>query len=462
MANPLVCGPLAYELNESSWLSASSAQYGLERLWALVSGGAEHAVEPLLSFAACSSQAPHQLIAMKEEELPYLTLSELLPKGASTPLQEHTLPALFLVGSNKSLPVMELRDERSVHFNVDLVATTFFMLSRWEETSTDVSDEHGRFPAHASVAYRHGFLERPIVDEWAMVVRAWIERLSPGWHAQRSGFKVQLSHDLDHPLRYPSAMSVLRHTAGAGVYGPGIREAWREVYQGVNSLRNWRSDPFYKGLSHLMTMSEEFGVSSAFYFMATTKSAFDEGYNLAKHPYRDILAEVAERGHEVGLHASYNAYGDAGRLMEEKRRLESCLGKKVQGGRHHYLRFKASDSWRTWEEVGFGYDSTVGYADHAGFRCGTCSPFPVYDVARNQTLKLVEVPLVVMEGSLAGSRDMHTSPSEVESTILALARRCHAVDGTFTLLWHNSSFHGPLWQGMGTVYHRVLLGLVGM
>jgi len=40
------------------------------------------------------------------------------------------------------------------------------MLTRYEEVVKSVKDEHERFPARASLAYREGFLMRPIVNEY--------------------------------------------------------------------------------------------------------------------------------------------------------------------------------------------------------------------------------------------------------------------------------------------------------
>ena len=40
------------------------------------------------------------------------------------------------------------------------------MLSRYEELITKDRDQHNRFPATASVAFKAGFLDRPIVSEY--------------------------------------------------------------------------------------------------------------------------------------------------------------------------------------------------------------------------------------------------------------------------------------------------------
>src|SRR5690606_13884396 len=49
----------------------------------------------------------------------------------------------------------------------DIFAASFYLLSRYEEYLPYVKDAHGRFPAEESLAFKHGFLRKPLVDIWA-------------------------------------------------------------------------------------------------------------------------------------------------------------------------------------------------------------------------------------------------------------------------------------------------------
>ena len=48
------------------------------------------------------------------------------------------------------------------------------------------------------------------------------------------------------------------------------------------------------------------------------------------------------------------------------------VDQKKFGGRMHYLRIKWPTTLYFWEKAKFAYDSSMGYADLPGFRCGTC------------------------------------------------------------------------------------------
>ena len=87
-------------------------------------------------------------------------------------------------------------------------------------------------------------------------------------------------------------------------------------------------------------------------------------------------------------------------FLAEKSSVDSALKVVARGGRQHYLRFDVSSTWKFWEKGGFAYDSTVGYAEHEGFRCGTCHPYVPFIIDEDRVCRVQEVPLIVMDGTL--------------------------------------------------------------
>ena len=110
-----------------------------------------------------------------DPKVPYLKSCNLL---FETTIEEQVcrcfeyegLPVLFPVfGRDQALPF-------------DPLAAIFYMLSRYEEYLPHRRDEHGRFLAKESLAYRHGFLNKAVVDRWAMMVRDVLLRYYPDMH----------------------------------------------------------------------------------------------------------------------------------------------------------------------------------------------------------------------------------------------------------------------------------------
>lgn len=105
----------------------------------------------------------------------------------------------------------------------------------------------------------------------------------------------------------------------------------------------------------------------------------------------------------------------------------------------HYLRWSHPKTLREWGRAGLSYDSTLGYADRPGFRCGTCYDYPAYDLERDEQLDLRIRPLVVMECTITAERYMGLGEDEgALAKFSKLKSACSAVAGRFEILWHNS------------------------
>lgn len=75
----------------------------------------------------------------------------------------------------------------------------------------------------------------------------------------------------------------------------------------------------------------------------------------------------------------------------------------------------------------------------------------MFDIEQNRELDLWEFPLIVMDQTLRLYREL--TPEQSEKRIIELAQRCKQVEGTFTLLWHNTALHEP-WHLWSEAYKR--------
>ena len=105
----------------------------------------------------------------------------------------------------------------------------------------------------------------------------------------------------------------------------------------------------------------------------------------------------------------------------------------------HYLRWDQRVTPTALANAGLHYDSTLGYADHPGFRCGTCHPFPYFDIDQGVATNLLIRPLVAMECTVLAKRylGLGATPDAFE-VFAGLKQACRRVGGEFSLLWHNS------------------------
>lgn len=332
--------------------------------------------------------------------------------------------------------------ENAIRLGLDIAGSSFLILTRFEEVVLPDRDEHDRFPARASLAYQEGFLERPIVDEYVEILWRCIQRLWPSLKRKERSYQIHLSWDVDNPFGAANKpwVQVLRGMAGDLVKRKDLRIAYCRFM--AKHGKNPDIDPF-NTFDFIMDVSEQHGLKSAFYFKAgSTNSQFDEDYALESPWIQGLLRHIHERDHEIGLHTSYEAYRDPLQIQLEFRAFLGVMDKlgirqQIWGGRQHYLRFEVPTTWQAWEEAGLNYNATVGFADHVGFRCGTCHEFTVFNLKTKKTLRLRERPLIAMDGTLLSQQYMALRPKQVLERIERLSNTCRQYGGTFSLLWHN-------------------------
>ena len=335
------------------------------------------------------------------------------------------------------------------HIAYDILGLTYWMLTRQEEVGRTDLDNHGRFPATASHAYKCDYLERPIVDEWLHVLGQVIAKTWVGIALSQHQFSMKVSHDVDAPSRYgfASAKGLLRAMAGDMLKRSDIKNPLRAPWIRLNTVNALHaSDPF-NTFEWIMDLSDQHGLTSAFYFICGRTSKMDADYEPGHPAIRALMSRIHQRGHELGLHPSFNTYQSSEAITAEARRLfkiasEEGIQQQQWGGRMHYLRWEHPTTLRAWADAGMDYDSTLGYADRPGFRCGTCFEYPAFDPVAGEILKLRVRPLVVMECSVIDSCYLGLGTGEAARAKFAqLKDACRTVDGCFTLLWHNSRLH---------------------
>lgn len=348
------------------------------------------------------------------------------------------------------------------HIGYDVLGLVYWVLSRQEEVGRTDLDSHGRFPAVSSHAFKHGYLERPIVDEWFHVLGLVMRRVWPELEFRKHAFSVTLSHDVDTPSLYGfkpwpiigrmmAGDLLKRHDVRSCIKAPVIKLGTRSVLH--------TADP-YNTFDWIMDHAESQGLRNAFYFICGRTDPLRDADYEPEHPaIRHLMRRIHARGHEIGLHPSYASYIAPSVIAGESERLRRVAGEEgiVQsrwGGRMHYLRWKQPVTLRAWADAGMDYDSTLGYADRPGFRCGTCFEYPAFDPVADEMLPLRIRPLIAMECAIINSMYLGLGTSEkAQQKFNVLKSACAAVGGCFTLLWHNSSLDS---QQLRQLYYDVV------
>ena len=343
-------------------------------------------------------------------------------------------------------PNISVSSDISIEF--DLFGTIFFMLSRFEELVFSARDEHGRFAASSSIAHKYGFLDRPIVDEYVELLWASISNLWPSLKRKRYKPQVFISCDVDTPFdpTVRNAYQLARTCFADIVKRKSLSEAIQRIQRYSHNLKgDYRFDSNYT-FDWYMDVCERSGQKAAFYFIPTSLETNNGYYELRDSVIRDLLKKIDHRGHEIGVHGSYQTYRDGSKLIKQKQLLDSTLNEigikqKVKGNRQHYLRWDSSITPDLLDSAGFEYDTTGGYADHAGFRFGTSHEFSMWSWPQKKVLSLKQRPLIAMECTVIDELYMGLGISKKALEYMdGLKKNCVRYNGGFSILWHNSLF----------------------
>ena len=385
-----------------------------------------------------------------QKDLSYLN-EENIPNEVTfikTPFtEEYDIPLIF--GSKE----FEQTDN-SIMCGIDIFASSFYMLTRWEEYAYKERDGHDRFPAHESLAFKNNFLSRPIVNEYVEMLWNMLSHLGVDQERKERLFNLVLTHDVDFTKKYCNALSGIKEIVGDVVKRRDLRKAFLNLKLKCKS--HFLSNDPYNTFDYLMTISEQLGVKSHFFFMGKGETDFDNNYKTTDRFVQSLVKNIKSRGHLIGMHPSYNAFKKNALFQQEKNELENSFDSEIKFGREHYLRFEVPTTWQIWNDNEMEWDSTMGYADKEGFRCGTCYEFPVYNILTQRVLSLKEKPLVVMEGSFMTYQNQ-LSAEEMTKRIIDLISTVKKYNGDFVFLWHNSSFNDKNYLKYRDVYERVLL-----
>jgi len=309
------------------------------------------------------------------------------------------------------------------------------LFTRKEEYSSKNLDEHGR------VLYAQKDLKKAFEPE---VSRYLVEHGMKIEFPENKTFAVCLTHDVDDI--YPPLSHMLLSSAhclrNLNFQGSAAQFLWK--------FRGLEHSPYFN-LSEIMDLEESFGAKSSFYFIAAEADPIRFRYDIEDIGHH--LGEVSDRGWEVGLHGGYYSFDNLEAIKKEKKRLEVVLGKKVLGFRNHYLRFKTPDSWEILADANFMYDSTFGHSNSAGFRNGMCHPFRPYNLKEDREIRILEIPLVIMDVALFATSKSFEEAWECTKKLIDVTAK---LNGVITLLWHNFVFGCSFRRDWVRLYEKVL------
>jgi hypothetical protein len=376
-----------------------------------------------------------------------------------------------IYGTERSLPLLPLKlwedvpvifgqGTTSMHgetliLHADLIAGTYFLISRYEEmVRPKVRDSHGRFPGKESIPYRAGFIDRPIVEEWGAQLRLMmraqgIEIAEPPAEIR----KVYLTHDVDQLAHYRRTRGMLGGLI-RGIKRKNERKLALKSYFGGVIFDPWYTFPYLYKLDTELQQKLGRDRCEIITFIRSGGGRKKEDKpvsNLAHPDYKLLLKYTRRKKVSVGLHTSYEAGIHPTLVETEKRLLEAFTETGITYNRNHFLNSREPADMQALISAGITDDFSMGYADIAGFRLGTCRPVQWINPHTRRLTPLILHSLAIMDVTLSEKRYMFMNSHDALQYCTSLVETVERFNGEISLLWHNNTV-----EKNASLYHREL------
>lgn len=339
--------------------------------------------------------------------------------------------------------------------HADIIAGTYYLISRYEEmVRRQIRDPHNRFPGKESLPYKAGFIDRPIIEEWGLILRnklreAGLKVSEP----PREIRKVYLTHDVDQIAHYRNFRGMM------GGILRGIKRP-KEAKQAIKSFFGglifdpWYTFPYLFKLDHELRQKMGDNRCEIITFIRSYSGKRKEDkpiVNLAHPDYQTLIRYIKRKKVSIGLHISYEAGCNPGLIPEEKRKLEKFTKREIHYNRNHFLNNREPEDFESLISSGITDDFSMGYADMAGFRLGTCKAVQWINPATKALTNLILHPLLIMDCTLHEKRYMYMNAHDAYQYCTNLIETVSKFNGEVTLLWHNTMV-----EKNSKLYHRKL------
>lgn len=335
-----------------------------------------------------------------------------------------------------------IRKDGQIIVSADIIASTYFLITRYEEcVNRENRGIYGNFAGRESLPYKAGFLMRPIVDEYGKLLRSLLRELGFSVEEPSVGYEhVYLTHDVDQIWQWDNLYRAFRTFIKRCLLGKkNILESFKSCYN-YEKYDSIYTFPWIAELDqNVVKRMEKDNCTSLYFLKAGGTSIYDNLYYKKIAQTKKLISFLKEKGAVIGLHASFSAGENPQKIMEEKKKLEEILGEEIKCNRNHYLCSRNPEDMRFLIDAGITDDFTMGYADVAGFRLGTCRAVKWIDPLLKKITSLTLHPLTVMECTLDSKEYMNLSEEEAYQVICKLLDIIKKFHGEVVLLWHNSA-----------------------
>jgi hypothetical protein len=374
----------------------------------------------------------------------------------------NNIPILFPISSENNF--FNLIDNNLI-FTDDILKSSFYLLSGYQEYNSEDKDIYGRYPFKQSIQNKLGIIDRPIVNYYFEQIIKGIELFCSKENITFQKKKIfdnfgfLLTHDIDRVDAYNYYIVGYLFKQLIGLTPSQYNKITTlkvfiiSFYHFINIFS--KKNPFWN-FDFLLKVEKENDFRSIF-FVLKKEGKLDARYSIHEERILKLLQYLISEKCEIAIHGTMNSalnYESMKNALDELRQVSNY---NIVGCRQHFLQFHHPQTMIIQENCGLRYDTSLSFAEHEGFRNSYCLPYKIYHFDEDRMIDVWEFPLNIMEVTLFGYRNLNFE--EALESILHLISEIKKFNGVFTLLWHNCFFDEYKYKGISAFYEK-LIGII--
>lgn len=310
-------------------------------------------------------------------------------------------------------------------FPFDIFAAIFYLLSRYEEYLPHEKDMYGRFAHENSIAFKEGFLNKPVINIWLTDFSSSLKKFFPALTFKTKTFNFLPTYDID--IAYSFKHKGFIRNLGGFIKSPSLER--------LAVLAGLKKDPF-DSFDFMDKLHTEFNLNPVYFFLvATSGSLYDKNIS----PYSNAMWQLIKRHakkYRSGLHPSWRSNNNFSILLKEKKILETAGKMEVNISRQHYIKMSMPQTYQELIKAGIEADYTMGYGSINGFRASVASTFYWYDLTTEKTTSLQLYPFCYMDANSFYEQNLDAGQALEE--LQYYLNECKKVNGFFISIFHNN------------------------
>lgn len=320
----------------------------------------------------------------------------------------------------------------------DVFAASFFMISRYEEylhQKTSTTD----FNPSKSMQHKWRVLNRPIIDEWALIIKSMIRKKYPSLKFHEKKFHHQPTINFSISPKMPK----------------GVLNKTRFIFSSVFKKENTYFRSKFDQLTGVGVKSEE------------VLSQVNQLFHTKKHQplyfvdFPPILLQHSNVN-EISKALTAKAVGLLRPCASDKLKINEIKDSlaKLQKIRPNIIPLSSQQleilkfpiCYLNILNSGISTDYSMGYSHVPGFRAGTCTPFNWYDLQLEKVTPLIVNPYCLTDQVL------QYLPSDAAiKTVHQYVDAVKVVNGTFYSSWQLKSLsENPKYKKLKKVFNEML------